>query len=171
MNSTFVASEHVIRAREALFAFSVGLRFLFYWSYVAEPPRKDLSAAATQRVQKFDFLTSQCTHELHNGSWMRWGLPGKLVGVGLLVAIIIITTLQIVWRELPQFHRYTNVYATDAALELLVSFVLLLKLFLNAVTFNSADGMVVHTFSECLAPIFGLLVNIAIGLGNLLFCE
>ena len=171
MDTTFVTSGHVIRAREVLFALSIGFRFLFYWSYVAEPSRKDLSAAATQRVQRIGFLFFEYTHETHNESWRRWGFPGKLVGAGLLVAIIIITALQIVWRVVPQFHQYSNVYATDVALELLVSFLFLLKLLLNAVTLNSVDSMLVHTFSECLAPIFGLLVNIAIAVGDLLYCE
>lgn len=171
MNATFKASEPVIRAREILFALSIGFRFLFYWSYVAEPPTKDLSAASTRRFQRIKFLTLECTHEPHSGSWMRWGLPGKLFGAGLLTAIIIITSLQIIWRVVPQFHQYSNVYGTDAALELLVSFLLLLRLLLNTVTLNSPDSMLVHTFRECLAPISGLLVNIAIGIGGLLSCE
>jgi hypothetical protein len=171
MNTSFNANEHVIRAREVLFALSIGFRFLFYWSYVADPPTKDLSAASTQRFQKIKFLTLGSTHKLHSGSWMRWGLPGKLLGAGLLIAIITIMALQIIWRVVPQFHQYSNVYGTDAALELLVSFLLLLKLLLNTVTLNSPESMLVHTFKECLAPISGLLVNIAIGVGGLLCCE
>lgn len=171
MNTTFKASEPVIKAREVLFALSIGFRFLFYWSYVAEPPTKDRSAASTERFQRIKFLTLECTHEPHSGSWMRWGSPGKLLGAGLLIAIITITALQIVWRVVPQFHQYSNVYGADAALELLVSFLLLLKLLLNTVTHNSPDSMLVHTFRECLAPISGLLVNIAIGVGGLLYCE
>lgn len=170
-STTFVASEPAIRAREVLFAFSLGLRFLFYWSYVAEPPLKARCAPSAQRVQRIGFLTLERTQEPHSGSWTRQGLPGKLLGVSLLAAIITITVLQIVWRVVPQFHQYSNVYAADAALELLVAFVLLLKLLLNTVTRDSHDSMLVHTFRECLAPISGLLVNIAIGVGGLLYCE
>lgn len=171
INTTFKASEPVITAREVLFALSIGFRFLFYWSYVAEPPRKDLSAASTQRFQITRFPTLKSIHKPHIGSWMHWGLPGELLGLGLLIAITTITALQIVWRVVPQFHQYSNVYATDAALELLVSFLLLLRLLSNTVTLDSPDGMLVHTFRECLAPISGLLVNIAIGVGGLLYCE
>ncbi|KAH0838418.1 hypothetical protein J3R83DRAFT_6725 [Lanmaoa asiatica] len=167
-STTFVASEPLIRTKEVLFALSIGFRFLFYWSYVAEPPRKVRSAAPTQRVQEIKFLILERTHEPHSGSWMRRGLLGKLLGVSLLVAIVIITVLQIVWRVVPQFRQYSDVYAADAALELLVSFLLLLKLLLNTVTLGSPNSMLVHTFRECLAPISGLLVNIAIGVGDLL---
>jgi hypothetical protein len=164
--TTLAASLPGIRAREILLALSIGFRFLFYWSYVAEPPRKYLSAAP------FKFrIKSESTHEPHSASWTRWGWPGKFLGVSLLAAIVIITALQIVWRVDHQFHQYSSVYATDAALELLVSFLFLLKLLLNTVTVDSPDNMPVHTFKECLAPICGLLVNITIGVGGLLLCE
>lgn len=171
MDTTFLANEPAIKTREVLFALSIGFRLLFYWTYVAEPSRKDPSAMSTRSVPKIKLLTLECAHEPHSGNWMRWGFPGKLLGVGLLVAIIIITTLQIVWRVAPQFHQYSNVYATDAALELLVSFLLLLKLLLNTLSLNTPNNMTVHTFRECLAPVSGLLLNIAIGVGNLLYCE
>lgn len=166
MSTTFVTSEPAIRAREVLFAFSIGFRFLFYWSYVAEPPLKARRAASTQKAQRINFLALEHTLEPHSTSWMRRGLLGKLLGVSLLLAIITITALQIVWRVVPQFHRYSNVYAADAALELLVSFLLLLKLLLGTITLDVTDSMLVHTFRECLAPIFGLLVNIAVGVGD-----
>lgn len=171
VNATFVAKKDVIRAREVLLALSIGFRFLFYWSYVAEPSRKDLSAAATQRVRKIKFLGFECTYEPYSASWVRLGLSGKLIGAGLLVAIVIISMLQIVWRVVPQFHQYGNVYAADVALELLLSLLLLLKLLSNTVTLNSVDSMLVRAFGEHLAPISGLLVNIAIGVGDLLCCE
>ncbi|KAG9314485.1 hypothetical protein JVU11DRAFT_5282 [Chiua virens] len=168
VNTIVAGNESAIRAREILFAFAIGSRFLFYWSYVAEPPRKDLSAASTQRVKGIDFLMVERTQELHSGSWIRWGLPGKLLGAGLLTAIIIITALQVVWRVVHQFHQYSAFYATDTVLELLVSVMLLLKLLSNTITPNSPNNMPVHTFSECLAPASGLLVNITVGVGNLL---
>ena len=171
VNATFVAKKDVIRAREVLLALSIGFRFLFYWSYVAEPSRKDLSAAATQRVRKIKFLGFECTYEPYSASWVRLGLSGKLIGAGLLVAIVIISMLQIVWRVVPQFHQYGNVYAADVALELLLSLLLLLKLLSNTVTLNSVDSLLVRAFGEHLAPISGLLVNIAIGVGDLLCCE
>ncbi|KAF8140166.1 hypothetical protein EV363DRAFT_1311809 [Boletus edulis] len=167
-NITFTTNIPVIRTREVLFALSTGFRFMFYWSCVAEAPRKDLSAVSTQTVQRIKFLSLDRTREPHSGSWMRLGLPGKLLGGGLLVAIINITALQIVWRVVPRFHHYGNVYGTDVALELLASFLLLLRMLSNTLTLNSPANMFVHTFKECLAPICGLLVNIAIGVGNLL---
>ena len=170
INATIVSSR-IIRALEVLLALSVGFRFLFYWSYVAEPSRRDLSAAVTQGVWKIYFPAFEPIQEPRSGSWVRWGLPGKLAAAGLLVAIVIVTGLQIVWRVVPQFRQYSNVYATDAVLELLVSFLILLKLLSNTTTLTSVDTMLVHTFSEYLIPIFGLLFNIAIGVGNLLRCE
>lgn len=164
-------SEPALRAREVLFAFSIGFRLLFYWSYVAEPPLRARCAPSTRKVQRIKFLTLERTLEPHSASWMRRGLPGKLLGVSLLVAIITITALQIVWRVVPRFHQYSSVYAADVALELLVSFLLLLKLLLNTVTFDSPDKILVHTFRECLAPISGILVNIVLGVGDLLYCE
>ncbi|KAF9229438.1 hypothetical protein BS17DRAFT_876945 [Gyrodon lividus] len=161
-------STAIIKAREVLFALSTGLRFLFYWSYVAEPPRKVLPATLVPEGQGTSFLILESSHEIHSGSWIRWGLPGTLLRSGLLVAIAAITALQIVWRIVPQFHRYSNVYATDTAFELLASVLLLLKLLLNTVTPNSPDSPHMHTFGECIAPISGLLINIALGVGSLL---
>ncbi|KIJ05242.1 hypothetical protein PAXINDRAFT_159114, partial [Paxillus involutus ATCC 200175] len=156
-----------IRAREVLFALSIGFRFLFYWSYVDEP-RKVLPAAAPEG-KGTDFLIVESNHEIHSCSWTCLRLPGKLLRSGLLVAIAAITAMQVVWRIVPRFHRYSNVYATGTAFELLASVLLLLRLLLNTITPSSPDSPLVHTLGECVAPISGLLINIAITLGNL-FC-
>ncbi|KIK95381.1 hypothetical protein PAXRUDRAFT_827075 [Paxillus rubicundulus Ve08.2h10] len=150
------------KLREVFFALSIGLRFLFYWSYVDEPRK-------VPEGKETDFLIVESNHESHSGNWSCLRLPGKLLASSLLVAIAAITALQVVWRIVPQFHRYSNVYATDTAFELLASVLLLLKLLLNTITPNSPNSPLVHTFGECIAPISGLLINIALAVGNL-FC-
>ncbi|KIJ68305.1 hypothetical protein HYDPIDRAFT_24600 [Hydnomerulius pinastri MD-312] len=158
----------LIEAREVLFALSIGFRYLFYWSYVAEPPRKVLPATPAPEGNGMNFLILESSDELHSGSWIRWGLPGKLLRIGLLAAITAITALQIVWRTVPQFHRYSNIYATDTAIQLLSSVLLLLKLLLNTITPNTPDSTLTHSLGECVAPISALLINISLGVGNLL---
>ncbi|KAF8844048.1 hypothetical protein BDN67DRAFT_1008485 [Paxillus ammoniavirescens] len=161
------STTQLIRAREVLFALSIGLRFLFYWSYVDEP-RKVLPAAAPEG-KGTDFLIVESNHEIHSGSWTCLRLPGKLLRSILLLAIAAITALQVVWRIVPRFHRYSNVYATGTAFELLASVLLLLKLLFHTITPSLPNSPLVHTFGECVAPISGLLINIALTVGNL-FC-
>ncbi|KAF9240906.1 hypothetical protein BU15DRAFT_73763 [Melanogaster broomeanus] len=164
MGNSSMTTRQIIIARETFFAFSIGLRFLFYWSYVAEPPR-DAPPAPEGTGKSFLTLIFGSSNEIHGGSWARWGRPGKLLRSGLLVAIAAITVLEILWRTVPQLHGYTSVYAADTGFQLVVSVLLLLKLLSNTITPNSPDSLLTHTFRECLAPICGLFISIALGSG------
>ncbi|KAH7931138.1 hypothetical protein BV22DRAFT_1124516 [Leucogyrophana mollusca] len=156
----------LITTREIILAVSLGLRFIFYWIFVSEPPRAESQPLTAAEGGWTNFLVLEANDELHSGSWGRWGPTGQLLKHGLLLAAAAITALQIVWRIVSQFHRYSPIYAADTALELVTSVLLILKLLLNTVVSPATPRS--HTFQEYAAPIFALFVNVGIAIGNLI---
>ncbi|KAG1783808.1 hypothetical protein EV702DRAFT_1190834 [Suillus placidus] len=163
---TEVTVQPLITAREVLLALSLGLRVLFYWSYVSEPPIGEFLAPSFQdRWSNFLILSSQ--GNIHSGNWARWGVSGSYTKFALLATIPVITTLQIIWRVVQRYHNYGPVYAGDVTLEVVVSVLLFLKLLFNTVPTSSITRS--HTFGEYGFPILALMLNIGISVGNLCF--
>lgn len=155
-----------ITAREILLALSLGLRFLFYWLYVSEPPIEEPRPPSFQdRWNNFLTLTSQ--DNIHSGNWARWGVSGSYAKVALLATIPAITALQIIWRVIQRYHIYGPVYAVNVTLEVVVSILLLLKLLFNTLPTSSIARS--HTFGEYGFPILALIFNIGISVGNLIY--
>ncbi|KAG1773186.1 hypothetical protein EDD22DRAFT_1007792 [Suillus occidentalis] len=155
-----------ITAREILLALSIGLRFLFYWLYVSEPPIEEPRPHSLQdRWNNFLKLTSQ--DNIHSGNWARWGVSGSYSKVALLATIPAITALQIIWRVIQRYHIYGPVYAVNVTLEVVVSISLLLKLLFNTLPSSSIARS--HTFGEYGFPILALIFNIGISVGNLIY--
>ncbi|KAG1826085.1 uncharacterized protein BJ212DRAFT_1317988 [Suillus subaureus] len=155
-----VTVQPLITAREVLLALSIGLRFLFYWLYVSEPP------IGEPQPRWNNFLTLSSRDIIHSGSWTRWGVSGSYAKVALLATIPTITTLQIIWRVIQQYHIYGPVYAVNVTLEVVVSTLLLLKLLFNTIPTPSIARS--HTFREYEFPILALMFNIGISAGNLI---
>lgn len=158
----------LIVAREIGFSVSVGLRFFFYWLYVAEPPRGEivtpmpLSPEATTFALGFKDGT-------HSGAWGRWGFIGVFLKWALLGITIVIGILQIIWRIVPADNLLGGVYAAEAALEIVVSALFILKLVLNIIlTHVSPRSKVVKWYA---AIAFALLINAGVGIGNVTYCE
>ncbi|KAH7915406.1 hypothetical protein BJ138DRAFT_998063 [Hygrophoropsis aurantiaca] len=156
----------LITAREIILAVALGLRFVFYWLFVAEPPQKESKPFALAEGSWTNFLILEPNDESHSGSWDRWGFSGQLLKYGLLFSAFAITGLQIVWRIVDRFHHYSPIYAADTALELVVSVMLVLKLLLNTIISPAVPRL--YTFREYATPIFALLINIGVAIGNLL---
>lgn len=155
-----------ITAREILLALSIGLRFLFYWLYLSEPPIEEPRPHSFQdRWNNFLTLTSQ--DNIHSGNWARWGVSGSYAKVALLATIPAITALQIIWRVIQRYHIYGPVYAVNVTLEVVVSISLLLKLLFNTLPSSSIARS--HTFGEYGFPILALIFNIGISFGNLIY--
>lgn len=161
---TQAAAHSFITAREVLLALSLGLRFLFYWLYVSEPPIGEPQSPSFQN-RRNNFLTLSSYYNIHSGNWARWGVSGWYAKVALLATIPAITALQVIWRIIRRYHIYGSVYAVDVTLEVVVSILLLLKLLFNTVPTSSISQS--HTFREYGFPILALAFNIGISVGNL----
>lgn len=155
-----------ITAREILLALSIGLRFLFYWLYVSEPPIEEPQPHSFQD-RWINFLTLTSQDNIHSGNWARWGVSGSYAKVALLATIPAITALQIIWRVIQRYHIYGPVYAVNVTLEVVVSISLLLKLLFNTLPSTSIARS--HTFGEYGFPILALIFNIGISVGNLIY--
>lgn len=165
---TQVTVQPLIIAREVLLALSLGLRFLCYWLYVSEPPIGEPRPLACQDRWN-NFLTLGSQHNIHSGSWSRWGVSGLYAKVALLATIPAITALQIIWRLIQRYHVYGAVYAVNVTLEIVVSLLLLLKLLVNTIPTSSITRS--HTFGEYVFPILALMFSIGISVGNLILCR
>ncbi|KAG1757429.1 hypothetical protein EDB19DRAFT_36797 [Suillus lakei] len=160
-----VTVQPLITTREILLALSIGLRFLFYWLYVSEPPLGEPRPPSFHH-QWTNFLPLSSQDNIHSGSWARWGVSGSYAKFALLATIPAITALQIIWRIIQRYHTYGPVYAANVTLEVLVSVLLLLKLLSNTVPTLSTPRS--HTFVEYGFPILALTFNIGISVGNLI---
>lgn len=143
-------------AQEVGLGFSTGLRLLFFWAYVGEPPRAEQPLRGIQR-------------DLHSGSWNRWGVTGSLlqwVTGSLVVAVFV---LQLIWRIEQQFTDATVLYNIDAAIEIILSAVFLLKLGLNIWLCTAAPlSSLILSYSGF---IIALVMSTGIGLGSLISCK
>ncbi|OJT09497.1 hypothetical protein TRAPUB_14031 [Trametes pubescens] len=106
----------LITAREVFFACSDGLRFLFYWGFVAAIPLGETIPENTV---------------IHSGSWQRWGLLGQMLKWATLLLVLLITIFQLVYRDVATLAKLGPIYETEATLEIIVSAVFILKLLLN----------------------------------------
>jgi len=163
-----VTIQPLITAREVFLALSIGLRFLFYWLYVSEPPIGQPWPPSFQG-RWMNFLSFDPRDEPHSGNWARWGVAGFCAKFALLATIPAITALQIIWRVSSRYHNYSAVYAADVAFEILISVLLLLKLLFNTVPTSSTPRS--HTFREYRFPMLALTFNIGISIGDLVCCR
>jgi hypothetical protein len=147
-------------AREIAYSLSFGLRFLWFWLFVGFPPPVPSILPARSYI--------------HSGSWQRWGILGHLLRWIVLISVFAIVSLQTVYRIYTPLSSSGPVYDAEATLQIVLSFVFILKLFMNvylvALDFPKEpfwSRNLLHYF-----PIFmALLVNFGIGLGNLLQCK
>jgi hypothetical protein len=147
-----------------LYAVSVGLRFFFFWLFVAEPPRGE-----TVEPKPFDPIANLFTREKHSGAWGRWGIPGLILKWALLALTLTIGVLQIVWRVVLMDNRLGPVYGAEAAMEIVSSALFVVKLLLNiSITPVTPRSKTLRTYA---AIIFALLINFILGIGNLVVCE
>ncbi|EGO02379.1 hypothetical protein SERLA73DRAFT_71505 [Serpula lacrymans var. lacrymans S7.3] len=160
------ATRPLLQGREVFLAISVGLRFLFYWIFVAEAPRGESQPNPVPNRSWTDFLVIEAKEGCHSGSWDRWGLTGHILKLVLFAASIAILVLQILWRIVSSFHYYGPIYAADTSLELVASILFILKLILN--TSISPVTPRWRTLREYSVPIVALFLNAGIAIGNLI---
>lgn len=152
-------STGLIVVREILFAISVGLRFFFFWLFVAEPPRGEIVEPTP-----FDPIASLYSKARHSGAWGRWGIIGIILKWALLAVTIVIGVLQIIWRIVPSDNRLGPVYGAEAAMEIVSSALFVVKLLLNTLITPVTPRS--KAFQMYAAVIFALLINLGLGIGN-----
>ncbi|KAI0724414.1 hypothetical protein C8T65DRAFT_704286 [Cerioporus squamosus] len=149
----------LISAREIFYAFANTLRFVFYWGFVAMIPLGE---------------TIPEGNTMHSGSWRRWGFIGLFLKWSALVTMLVMTILQIVYRDVVAFETIGPVYEAEAALEIILSAVFILKLLLNTWA-RYPVGSTTQTKGRMLvqyAPIIvALLFSLWIAVGNVILFE
>ncbi|TFK94342.1 hypothetical protein K466DRAFT_561168 [Polyporus arcularius HHB13444] len=149
----------LISAREIFYAFANTMRFVFYWGFVAMIPLGE---------------TIPEGNTMHSGSWRRWGMMGIFLKWSTVVIMLVITILQIVYREVDAFEKIGPVYEAEAALEIILSAIFILKLLLNTWV-RYPVGSTTQTKGRILvqyAPIIvALLFSLWIAVGNVILFE
>lgn len=141
--------------REVLYSISSGLRFLFYWVFVSQPPFCEQDSAP--------FLS------IHSGSWQRWGITGSFLRWATLAASLSVLVFQVLWRTVPLMHDFGPVYDIDGAVEITTSAIFIVKLLLNVLLVEVSSRR--QTLWQYTSVFSALSINMAIGIGNLMQCE
>jgi hypothetical protein len=147
--------------REVLIGIATGLRFLFFWAYVSQPPLCEQASAS--------FLT------MHSGNWLRWGLTGSLLRMSTLVASVAVLILQSLWRtskdlnESKDLDRFGAVYFIDSGVEITASSIFIVKLILNVMIVEARCRR--QTLWQYLATMLALFINMGIAIGQVVVCK
>jgi hypothetical protein len=110
--------QSLLRTREVAYSLSASLRFIFFWIFVAEPPRPERNTASARAG-------------VHSGNWNAWGFIGISLQWATFCLAVTIFVLQVVWRLDNEPNTFTNVYVAEATIEVILSAVFALKLLLN----------------------------------------
>ncbi|OSD06087.1 hypothetical protein PYCCODRAFT_1464766 [Trametes coccinea BRFM310] len=149
----------LITAREVFYALANGLRFLFYWGFVAVIPAGETIPEGTV---------------MHSASWQRWGLLGTLLQWATLLLLVLSTILQLVYRNVSAFEKIGAVYEAEGTLEIILSAVFILKLLLNSWARFSTGSTMLPT-SKVLAQyapaMVALMFSFWIAVGNVILFE
>ncbi|KZT74750.1 hypothetical protein DAEQUDRAFT_760771 [Daedalea quercina L-15889] len=146
--------------REVGFALSFGLRFLFFWGFVAQPPPGEARPEG---------------NAIHNGSWRRWGLLGLVLEMFTLALVLIDPVLQILYRLVASLHNIGPLYEIEAAIQVVLSVIFILKILLNCWVKMLVNGSAAVPIRKALAGysavITALILSGLIGIGNVAMFE
>ncbi|KAI9508802.1 hypothetical protein F5148DRAFT_1192760, partial [Russula earlei] len=145
-------TDSLVTAREVLTSVSFGLRFLYFWAFVSQPPLCEQGSGSFLRM--------------HSGSWLHWGLTGTVLRWSTLLASLSIFVLQLVWRIARLRGGFGPVYSVESSLEIAASAIYMIKLFLNS-TIVEADCRR-ETLWQYSTALLALFINLGVGLGNIL---
>lgn len=146
----------LINTREVSLALSVGFRFMFFWTFVAQRPRGEPPPI----LGKAEYIPR---YHAHSASWQRWGYLGFILKWGLLALTVAIPIMQIIWRIVER--QVGLLYTVESTIELVASSLFILKLFLN-VFLSPLDPWWLWVLSY-LGPIVALLISLGIAIGQL----
>ncbi|KAK0478529.1 hypothetical protein IW261DRAFT_1483904 [Armillaria novae-zelandiae] len=146
----------LINTREVSLALSVGFRFMFFWTFVAERPRGEPPPI----LGKAEYVPR---YHAHSASWQRWGYLGFILKWGLLALTVAIPIMQIIWRIVQR--QVGLIYTVESTIEVVASSLFILKLFLN-VFLSPLNPWWLWVISY-LGPIVALFISLGIGIGQL----
>ncbi|KAI0793382.1 hypothetical protein C8Q75DRAFT_558798 [Abortiporus biennis] len=154
-NGTGIASVFgLLIARDVFFSLSFGFRFLFLWGFVAQPP-------PGESVEEDGVM--------HSGAWGRWGFLGTVLKWVLAALCVAIPVLQILYRCITAFSQFGPIYEVENAMAIIVSALLILKLFLNLYLVGiSGKVSRIRTFLCYLPMILAIMLGLSISIGNML---
>ena len=161
--------EVLIILRELCFALSFGLRFFFFWAYVAEPPRGELPLLPVPDDRRPNFISLDSESVLHSASWAKWSFVGFFLKWTLFLMTLAVPVLQGIWRLVNEFDKFGPVYYVEGAIEIVLAAIFILKLFAN--TFMSPLVPRWKTLRDYIPPFIALLIGMGVGIGNILCCE
>ncbi|KAF8605035.1 hypothetical protein BDV93DRAFT_521918 [Ceratobasidium sp. AG-I] len=153
-------------ARELGYAVSFGMRFFFFWRFVAMPPRGEIAILPTPgRSNRSSYVMDE---EFHSGSWGRWGITGVMAKYTLLMGTIAVGVTQSIWRLGFSFGlvRFTSVYRADAILQIVMSGLFILKLVGNSYLSPLTPRW--RTFRDYIPVATAMSIGLGIAIGNLL---
>ncbi|TBU35105.1 hypothetical protein BD311DRAFT_773259 [Dichomitus squalens] len=145
--------------REVFYSFANGLRFLFYWGFVATIPLGE---------------TVPEGNKMHSGSWRRWGLMGLVLKWSTLLLVLLTTILQLAFRDVSALEQIGPVYEAESTLEIILSAIFILKLLLNTWARFSVGSNTLSRGKMMMqyAPIIvSLLFSLWIAVGNVILFE
>ncbi|KAH9898523.1 hypothetical protein C8Q73DRAFT_404996 [Cubamyces lactineus] len=149
----------LLTAREVFYAFGNGLRFLFYWGFVATIPLGETIPEGTL---------------MHSGSWQRWGILGTMLQWATLLLLVLSTIFQLVYRNIAAFEKIGAVYEAESTLEIILSSVFILKLLLNTwarFSVGSTTPPKGRMLASYTPVIVALLLSFWIAVGNVILFE
>lgn len=136
----------LIKSREIGYAFSNSLRFIFFWIFVAEPPKAERD-------------TSNARAGVHSGNWGAWGFVGLALRWLTLSLSLAVFALQVVWRLDSKVDEFTNAYSAESAIQVILSAILALKILLNC------SHCTITSKRICVLDYLGFLVSLHLSLG------
>jgi hypothetical protein len=155
--------------REITLSFSIGMRFLFFWTFVSRPPRGERPVRPKKDLQMQTPSLLRLESDIHSGSWARLGYVGDLLKYSLLLAVLFVPILQILWRVVGDFSKYGPVYDADSALEIAISVLVIIKLFLNTwLSPLTPQWKIIRDYSPV---IVASLIGLSVAIGNTLQCS
>ncbi|KAI0932364.1 hypothetical protein AcW1_000488 [Taiwanofungus camphoratus] len=149
----------LITSREVGYALSFGLRFLYFWGFVAQPPPGEIPPKG---------------NVIHSGSWRRWGITGVILEWSALTATLAIPVLQILYRNVDVLHKFGPVYIVEGALQIGLSAAFILKIVLNCwarMLANPEAAPARKTILSYSPMISALVLSMWIGIGNIAMFE
>jgi hypothetical protein len=96
--------QSLIKTREIGYAFSNSLRFIFFWIFVAQPPKAERD-------------TPNARAGTHSGNWNAYGFIGRILQWVTLSLALVVFALQVVWRLDNRSNEFTDTYTAESAIE------------------------------------------------------
>lgn len=152
-------------ARELGYAVSFGMRFFFFWRFVAMPPRGEIPVIPTPGRSRSSFIMDD---QFHSGSWGRWGITGVLAKYALLMGTIAIGVTQAIWRLGFAFGltRFSGVYRADAIMQIVMSALFLLKIAGNSYISPLMPRW--RTVRDYLPVVSAIWIGLGVAVGNII---